>query len=182
MWGFLDLSCLAYGPLVLHQCHCTLCGKSNTPRVFQVTWVSYYCVSYPPVYSCTPQSVHERGRETGREEGMLQLVSFRWRSLQGAYGPSMGDQRKTWKWGGQLKWETIPTTDSTSGGNSSSFTTYDGDLLGCFRQCFLSSQRRSKHHMKATVTDQSRYWQRIKSGSLTRERLRTHLKWPMRGQ
>lgn len=57
---------------VLQQCHCTLCGKSNTPRVFQVTQVSYYCVSYPPVYSFALQSVRERETEEG---GMRQWQS-----------------------------------------------------------------------------------------------------------
>lgn len=56
----------------LQQCHCALCHKSNTPQVFQVTWVSRYCVSYPPVYSRIPQSVHEREREKG---GMQQSRS-----------------------------------------------------------------------------------------------------------
>lgn len=79
----------------LQQCHCTLCGKSNTPRVFQVTRVSHYCVSYPPVYSCTPQSEHERGRRRRRRRdaavAVSWLVTFHWRSLQGASGPTMGD-------------------------------------------------------------------------------------------
>lgn len=52
----------------LQQCHRTSCGKSNTPPVFQVTRVSYYCVSYPPVYSCKKR---EGGMQWWRSRDLL---------------------------------------------------------------------------------------------------------------
>lgn len=83
--------------------------KSNTPPIFQVTSISHLCVSYSRIYSSSTQC-----------EGKIQLLrshDFQWHS-SGGLSRGSSDLPKTW--GGCLRWELIPTTDSTSGSNASS--------------------------------------------------------------
>lgn len=80
--------------------------KSNTPPIFHVTSISHNCVSYPPIYSCSTQCEGKRYR------------SHHLSHSSGGLSRGASDLPKTW--GGCLRWELIPTTDSTSGNNASS--------------------------------------------------------------
>lgn len=105
----------------------TLCVKSNTPRVFQVTWVGCNCVSYPPVDCSIQRCVDERGGETGRDAAVvvLWLVTICQRSLQRPLVPV---------------WEIrVDSTDGTFRGRDTSLTcwyvvVWQGESFGpdCF--------------------------------------------------
>lgn len=116
-----------------HFKQCTLCGKSNAPQVFQVTWVNYHCVSYPPVYSCSPCpcALTLEGGGSDAAVAVSWHVTFLWRSLQMLLVPVWEIRHRHEEAGWGETWsrpQIAPTTE----------VTYDGGLLESFRQLLLS--------------------------------------------